>query len=217
MEYKLYNISGKETSNKLKLNKDVYGYDPNNHCIYLAVKSELAANRQGTSSSKTRAEVRGGGAKPWRQKGTGRARAGSIRSPIWRGGGVTFGPKPRSYRKYTPHKMKINSLISALSQKVRDKELLVIEMPDGVSKTGAIAQYIDSLRVNKPALLVLDGCNEAVFRSIKNIPKVDLMPSNLLNTLEVIRHTSILMTVEAVRNIESTWDKNKTINETEQL
>jgi large subunit ribosomal protein L4 len=176
---------------------------------------QLANKRQGTASTKTRAEVAGGGAKPFRQKGTGRARAGSTRSPIWRGGGVTFGPKPRSYRKNTPHKMKVNSLISALSQKVRDRELLVIDIPSGMDKTGPISQYIDSLGVNKPALLVLDGCEENVLRAIKNIPRIDLMPSSLLNTLEIIRHSAILMTVESVRNIESIWGEDKNHNETE--
>ena len=184
--------------------------------VHQVMVGQLANKRQGTASTKTRAEVAGGGAKPFRQKGTGRARAGSTRSPIWRGGGVTFGPKPRSYRKNTPHKMKVNSLISALSQKVRDKELLVIEIPDGLDKTGPISQYIDSLGVKKPTLLVLDGCNETVLRSIKNIPRVNLMPSNLLNTLEVIRHSSILMTLESVRNIESIWDKNTCAEEPQQ-
>ena len=186
----------------------IFGAKWNPTLVHQVMVGQLANKRQGTASTKTRAEVAGGGAKPFRQKGTGRARAGSTRSPIWRGGGVTFGPKPRSYRKNTPHKMKVNSLISALSQKVRDKELLVIEIPDGLDKTGPISQYIDSLGVNKPTLLVLDGCNETVLRSIKNIPRVNLMPSNLLNTLEVIRHSSILMTLESVRNIESIWDKN---------
>ena len=97
MEYKLFNINGIETTSKFKLNKAVYGCEPNSHCIYLAVKSELASNRQGTSSSKTRAEVRGGGTKPWRQKGTGRARVGSTRNPSRIHGGVAFGPKPRKY------------------------------------------------------------------------------------------------------------------------
>ena len=186
----------------------IFGAKWNPTLVHQVMVGQLANKRQGTASTKTRAEVAGGGAKPFRQKGTGRARAGSTRSPIWRGGGVTFGPKPRSYRKNTPHKMKVNSLISALSQKVRDKELLVIEIPDGLDKTGPISQYIDSLGVNKPTLLVLDGCNETVLRSIKNIPRVNLMPSNLLNTLDVIRHSSILMTLESVRNIESIWDKN---------
>ena len=193
----------------------IFGATWNPTLVHQVMVGQLANKRQGTASTKTRGEVAGGGTKPFRQKGTGRARAGSIRSPIWRGGGVTFGPKPRSYRKNTPHKMKVNSLISALSQKVRDKELLVIEIPDGIDKTGPIANYIDSLRVNKPALLVLDGCNETVFRSIKNIPRIDLLPSNLLSTLEVIRHSSILVTVEAVRNIESIWGKDKNTGESE--
>ena len=194
----------------------IFGAKWNPTLVHQVMVGQLANKRQGTASTKTRAEVAGGGAKPFRQKGTGRARAGSTRSPIWRGGGVTFGPKPRSYRKNTPHKMKVNSLISALSQKVRDKELLVIEIPDGLDKTGPISQYIDSLGVNKPILLVLDGCNETVLRSIKNIPRVNLMPSNLLNTLEVIRHSSILMTLESVRNIESIWDKNTHAEEPQQ-
>ena len=194
----------------------IFGAKWNPTLVHQVMVGQLANKRQGTASTKTRAEVAGGGAKPFRQKGTGRARAGSTRSPIWRGGGVTFGPKPRSYRKNTPHKMKVNSLISALSQKVRDKELLVIEIPDGLDKTGPISQYIDSLGVNKPTLLVLDRCNETVLRSIKNIPRVNLMPSNLLNTLEVIRHSSILMTLESVRNIESIWDKNTNAEEPEQ-
>lgn len=193
----------------------IFGASWNPTLVHQVMVGQLANKRQGTASTKTRAEVAGGGAKPFRQKGTGRARAGSTRSPIWRGGGVTFGPKPRSYRKNTPHKMKVNSLISALSQKVRDKELLVIDIPSGIDKTGPIAKYIDSLGVNKPALLVLDGCEETVLRSIKNIPRVDLMPSNLLNTLEIIRHSSILMTVEAVRNIESIWGEDKKPNESE--
>ena len=194
----------------------IFGAKWNPTLVHQVMVGQLANKRQGTASTKTRAEVAGGGAKPFRQKGTGRARAGSTRSPIWRGGGVTFGPKPRSYRKNTPHKMKVNSLISALSQKVRDKELLVIEIPDGLDKTGPISQYIDSLGVNKPTLLVLDGCNETVLRSIKNIPRVNLMPSNLLNTLEVIRHSSILMTLESVRNIESIWDNNTNAEEPKQ-
>ena len=191
----------------------IFGAKWNPTLVHQVMVGQLANKRQGTASTKTRAEVAGGGAKPFRQKGTGRARAGSSRSPIWRGGGVTFGPKPRSYRKNTPHKMKVNSLISALSQKVRDKELLVIEIPEGLDKTGPISKYIESMGVTRPTLLVLDGCNETVLRSMRNIPRVNLIPSNLLNTLEDIRHSSILMTVQSVRNIESIWDKNENTEE----
>ena len=191
----------------------IFGSPWNPTLVHQVMVGQLANARQGTASTKTRAEVSGGGAKPFRQKGTGRARVGSTRNPSRVHGGVAFGPKPRSYRQNTPHKMKVNSLTSALSQKVRDKELLVIEIPEDASKTKSISRYIESLGVKKPILLVLDGCNGTVFRSIKNIPKTDLMPSNLLNTLEVIRHTSILMTVESVRNIESIWGKDRNINE----
>ena len=127
MEYKLYNISGNETSNKLKLNKDVFGIEPNSHCVYLTLKSELASMRQGTSSSKTRAEVSGGGVKPWRQKGTGRARVGSTRNPARVHGGVAFGPKPRKYSLKINKKVKKLAKKSVLSQKLIDKKLIIID------------------------------------------------------------------------------------------
>ena len=120
MDYKLYNINGSESSKKFKLNKEVYGIKPNEHCIYLAVKSEMASMRQGTSSSKTRAEVSGGGAKPWRQKGTGRARVGSTRNPSRVHGGVAFGPKPRKYNLKVNKKVKKVAKKSVLSQKLLD-------------------------------------------------------------------------------------------------
>ena len=127
MEYKLYNISGNETSNKLKLNKDVFGIEPNSHCVYLTLKSELASMRQGTSSSKTRAEVSGGGVKPWKQKGTGRARAGSTRNPARVHGGVAFGPKPRKYSLKINKKVKKLAKKSVLSQKLIDKKLIIVD------------------------------------------------------------------------------------------
>ena len=127
MEYKLYNINGNETSNKLKLNKDVFGIEPNGHCVYLTLKSELASMRQGTSSSKTRAEVSGGGVKPWRQKGTGRARVGSTRNPARVHGGVAFGPKPRKYSLKINKKVKKLAKKSVLSQKLIDKKLIIID------------------------------------------------------------------------------------------
>ena len=215
MKVKVLNLKTNKSTSQ-EVSDGIFARNYNESLVHQITTAYMATGRSGSKAQKNRAAVRGGGKKPWKQKGTGRARAGSTRSPIWRGGGVTFGPKPRSYRKNTPHKMKVNSLISALSQKVRDKELLVIEIPDGLDKTGPISQYIDSLGVNKPTLLVLDGCNDTVLRSIKNIPRVNLMPSNLLNTLEVIRHSSILMTLESVRNIESIWDKNTNAEEPKQ-
>ena len=127
MDYKLYNINGSESSKKFKLNKKVYGIKPNEHCIYLTVKSEMASIRQGSSSSKTRAEVRGGGAKPWRQKGTGRARVGSTRNPSRVHGGVAFGPKPRKYSLKVNKKVKKVAKKSVLSQKLLEKKLIIIE------------------------------------------------------------------------------------------
>jgi large subunit ribosomal protein L4 len=127
MEYKLYNIDGSETQTKFKLNKSVFGVTPNDHCIYLTIKSELASNRQGTNSTKTRAEVSGGGAKPWKQKGTGRARVGSSRNPPRVHGGVAFGPRPRKYKLKVNKKVKRLAKSSVLSQKLSDKKLIIVE------------------------------------------------------------------------------------------
>lgn len=144
MDYKLYNINGSESSNKIKLNKDVFGVDPNEHCIYLAVKSELASLRQGTSSAKTRAEVSGGGVKPWKQKGTGRARVGSTRNPSRVHGGVAFGPKPRKYSLKINKKVKKVAKKSVLSKKLSDKKLIIIE--DFTFESGKTKDFIKIIK-----------------------------------------------------------------------
>ena len=174
MEYKLYNIKGSETSNKLKLDKDVFGIEPNSHCVYLALKSELASMRQGTSSSKTRAEVSGGGAKPWKQKGTGRARVGSTRNPSRVHGGVAFGPKPRKYSLKVNKKVKKLAKKSVLSQKLNDKKLIIIDdFSISSSKTKDFSNVLKDFDLldKKTTVLVNEPTNDMVLGSqnLKNI------------------------------------------------
>ena len=174
MEYKLYNIDGSETSNKLKLDKNVFGIKPNSHCVYLTVKSELASMRQGTNSSKTRAEVSGGGAKPWRQKGTGRARTGSTRNPSRVHGGVAFGPKPRKYSLKVNKKVKKIAKKSVLSQKLLDKKLIIIEEFSISSfKTKEFSNVLSGFDLlSKKITILLNKINDNMIlgsRNMKNI------------------------------------------------
>ena len=174
MEYKLYNINGSETSNKLKLDKNVFGIVPNSHCVYLTIKSELASMRQGTSSSKTRAEVSGGGAKPWKQKGTGRARVGSSRNPSRVHGGVAFGPKPRKYNLKVNKKVKKLAKKSVLSQKLLDKKLIIVDDFSMSSfKTKEFSNVLNDFDLlNKKTTILLNEINDNLIlgsRNIKNI------------------------------------------------
>tara|TARA_B110000014_G_C19955385_1_gene494407 strand:- start:204 stop:830 length:627 start_codon:yes stop_codon:yes gene_type:complete len=199
MEYKLYNISGKETSNKLKLNKDVYGCDPNNHCIYLAVKSELASNRQGTSSSKTRAEVRGGGAKPWRQKGTGRARVGSSRNPSRVHGGVAFGPKPRSYSLKVNKKVKKVAKKSVLSQKLIDKKLIIVEgFKISTPKTKEFSVILNSFDLkNTKTTILLNSIDDNVILGSQNLKNVYLSKASVASTCDMLDCDTLILDKEA--------------------
>ena len=174
MEYKLYNIKGSETSKKLKLDKDVFGVEPNDHCVYLTIKSELASMRQGTSSSKTRAEVSGGGAKPWRQKGTGRARVGSTRNPARVHGGAAFGPKPRKYSLKVNKKVKKLAKKSVLSQKLIDKKLIIIDSFDVSSfKTKEFSSILSGFDLldKKTTVLINDPTDNMILGSqnLKNV------------------------------------------------
>ena len=199
MEYKLYNISGKETSKKLKLNKDVYGCKPNDHCIYLAVKSELASNRQGTSSSKTRAEVSGGGAKPWRQKGTGRARIGSTRNPSRVHGGVAFGPKPRTYNLKVNKKVKKVAKKSVLSQKLIDKKLIIVEdFSISSSKTKEFSSIINKfdLKNTKTTILLNDVNDDAILGS-RNLRNVYLSKASVASTCDMLDCEILVLDKEA--------------------
>ena len=184
----------------------VFGATPNAALIHQVIVGSLANRRQGTVKTKTRAEVSGGGAKPRPQKHTGRARAGSIRSPIWRGGGVAFGPSPRSYRHSTPKRMRRGALIGALSGKTAEGGLVVIEKFDPPRpKTKDVVAALAALGAGPSVLLVADGASKEALRAARNIPKLDTAPSHTLNALDLINHRTVVMTVEAVRGVESVW------------
>ena len=188
MKVDLYNKKGKKTS-KIDLNDKVFSVKPNDHTIYLAVKSELAANRQGTSSSKTRAEVRGGGTKPWKQKGTGRARAGSTRNPSRVHGGTAFGPTPRDYRDRINKKVKHLARKSVLSDKLSNKNLIGIDIMDlKKPKTKDIVKILDNLKISEKKLTILLGdYNENIWlsiRNLKNVTVIDAMGASAYDLLD---------------------------------
>lgn len=197
----LFNMEGKELGN-YELNAAVFGIEPNKAAIHTVVVSYLANQRQGTQSALTRAEVRGGGIKPWRQKGTGRARQGSIRSPQWTGGGVVFAPKPRDYRTSVNKKVKKLALKSALSAKAMDSEIIVL---DALSleeiKTKKIAEMLKNLKVDTKALIVLPEKDEKVYRSAKNIPGVATSFVGTLNVYELLKHDKLIITKDAAEKL----------------
>jgi len=177
--------SGKKV-NEIAVPKEIFSYPIKDHLLYEAVVNYRANQRRGTASTKTRAEVRGGGRKPWRQKGTGRARAGSIRSPLWRKGGVVFGPKPRSYYYSLPKKMKKNALKSALSLKFAEKQMLILKTLDFKEpKTKEGAKFLATLSLDS-ALIVDNSLNKNMFLSLRNISKVKAVDYNQVNVYDVL-------------------------------
>lgn len=207
MEVQLKNIDG-QTIGKVSLSESLFAVPFNSSLVHQAMVMYQANRRQGTNSTKTRSEVAGGGAKPWRQKGTGRARQGSIRSPQWRHGGIAFGPRPRSYRKLMPKKMRLMALRCMLSQKVKDERLVLVDQLDALSgSTKSMVQALKSLEVNRSALVVTKGSNQDVVRSTNNIPKIKTMPVNLLNAEALLSKEILVMTMDAVREAEGMWGK----------
>ena len=200
----LYNQSGSNVG-ELELNDHVFGVEDNQQAIYDTVIAERAAMRQGTQKAKTRSEVRGGGRKPWRQKGTGRARQGSIRSPQWRGGGVVFAPKPRDYSFKMNKKEKRIALLSALSSKVADNKIVVLDAfnLDEV-KTKKFAEVMSNLKVDK-ALVVIEGENKNVVLSGRNIPTVKVSATNEINTYDVLKYETLVVTKAAVEKLEEVY------------
>ena len=199
MEYKLYNIKGSETSKNIKLNKDVYGVKPNHHCIYLTVKSEMASIRQGTNSSKTRAEVRGGGAKPWRQKGTGRARVGSTRNPSRVHGGVAFGPKPRKYSLKVNKKVKKVARRSVLSQKLIDKKLVIIDdFKFNSNKTKDFFSMLNDFNLTdlKTTILLRD-VKDNTFLSSRNLKNIYLDKVSNASTADLLDCDTLVLDKDA--------------------
>jgi large subunit ribosomal protein L4 len=188
---------------ELELNEYVFGIEPNTHVMHSAVVSQLASQRRGTHSTLLRGEVRGGGRKPWRQKGTGRARAGSIRSPLWRGGAVLFGPKPREYGFSLPKKVRRLALRSALSSKVNEQKLIVLEdLNLSEAKTREMVKVLNALNVSKKALIVTDEMCEMVERSARNIEGVKATPVEGMNIYDLLKHDVIVMTKAAVTKTE---------------
>lgn len=192
----MINQLGEEVG-KIDLSEAVFGIEVNEHAVYEVVKNQLANKRQGTQSAKTRAEVRGGGRKPWRQKGTGRARQGSTRSPQWTGGGVVFAPKPRDYSYSVPKKVKRLALKSVLTSKVNDEEIIVLDKLelDAIS-TKAAQEVISKINIGRNALFVVAEKDEKVYRSFKNIPNVDTVVADKMNVYDILRYDSFVVTEE---------------------
>lgn len=201
----LYNTDGKKVGD-IELNESVFGVEVRPDVMHEVVVNYLANQRQGTQSTKTRTEVRGGGIKPWRQKGTGRARQGSIRAPQWVGGGVALGPKPRDYRYSVNKKVRRLALKSALSSKVADNDIIVLESlkPDEI-KTSQIAKILANLGVTEKALFVLPENDKKVVLSARNIKGVDTTFVGAINTYEVLNHTKCIIVKDAVAKLEEVY------------
>ena len=200
----VYNIEGKKVGT-LELNDDVFGVKINDHLVHMAVVSQLANKRQGTQSAKTRAEVRGGGRKPWRQKGTGHARQGSIRSPQWRGGGVVFAPKPRDYSFKMNRKEKVLAIKSALTSRVIEEKIVVLDQLNfDEIKTKKMKDVLNSLKLEK-ALIVLDKKDANVILSARNLTKVRTVLSNSINVYDILKYDTLVLTKDAVAQLEEVY------------
>ncbi|MEC2075511.1 50S ribosomal protein L4 [Metabacillus fastidiosus] len=198
----LLNQSGQNVG-EIELNDSVFGIEPNEHVLFEAVIMQRASLRQGTHKVKNRSEVAGGGRKPWRQKGTGRARQGSIRSPQWRGGGIVFGPTPRSYSYKLPKKVRRLAIKSALSSKVQDNDIVVLEdLTLNAPKTKDMTSVLKGLSVEKKALIVTADTNENVALSARNIPGVKVVTAGGVSVLDVLSHDKLIITKAAVQKVE---------------
>lgn len=201
----VFDMAGKEVS-QMELSEAVFGIKPNTAVMHQAVVAYLANQRQGTQSTLTRTEVRGGGRKPWRQKGTGHARQGSIRAPQWVGGGVAIGPKPRSYRLAMNKKMKRLALKSAFSSKVLDNNLVVVDKIEmNEFKTKTIVNMLKALGAEKKALIVLEQNDEKVVKSAQNIPGVKTAYVNTLNVYDVLNYDKFIVVKDAAQKIEEVY------------
>ncbi|MBS3810833.1 MAG: 50S ribosomal protein L4 [Halanaerobiales bacterium] len=203
-----YNSKGEKTD-EIDLSDDIFDIEINKEVVHQVVTAQLAKVRSGTASTKTRSEVRGGGRKPWRQKGTGRARHGSIRSPLWVGGGITFGPKPRSYNKKVNKKMKKNALKSVLTDKVKNEGVMILdELKMDEIKTQEMVNFLDDLGLkDRKVLILLPGKDKNIYLSARNIPHVKTLVLDGLNTYDLLNNEVILTTEEAVRKIEEVLGK----------
>lgn len=201
----VYNIQGQKVGD-MDLNENIFAVEVNQVAMHSAVVNALANARQGTQSTKTKSEVRGGGKKPWRQKGTGRARQGSIRSAQWVGGGVVLGPKPRSYSYTLPKKVKRLALKSALTSKVLENNIIVLdELNLEAVKTKEISNVLYNLNVDSSALIVLPEVNKNIVLSARNIQKIKTATTNSINTYDILKYKKFIVTKGAVAKIEEVY------------
>jgi len=205
LQVPVHNISG-EVVDHIELSEEVFGVPPNQAVVHQALVRQLANARLGTASTKTRAQVSGGGRKPFRQKGTGRARRGSSRAPLYKGGGVAFGPQLRSYRQAMPKKMRRLALRCVLSAKVADGGIIVVdELALSRPETKEMARILMALGVASSALIVTAEPNVNVYKSARNLERIETLPANLLNVVDLSSHRILMMTVAAARRVEEIW------------
>lgn len=201
---KVYNMKGSVVG-EMELNDNVFGVEYNESLIHQAVVTRLANERQGTKSTLTRSEVRGGGVKPWRQKGTARARQGSIRAPQWIKGGVVFAPKSRDFSKKMNAKAKTGALLSAVSKKLADGELVIVDEITSQGKTKEMAAFQKALNLDKSALIVMSESDALVVRAAANLPRVSTMAVDLLNTYDVVANAKVVMTKAAAEKFQEVY------------
>lgn len=201
----VYNIAGEKTGD-LELSSKVFDVEIREHAVHQVVVALLANKRQGTQSAKTRAEVSGGGKKPWRQKGTGRARQGSIRSPQWIHGGVVFAPKPRSYRVSVPKSIKRVAMKSVLTSKVREENLLVLDkISFDAPKTKNMVKILEAFNLDSKLLLITKDVDNNVYRSSTNLQNVKVMPVNNINVYDLLKYEKLMITQDAVKKLEEVY------------
>lgn len=201
----ILNIKG-ENVGSLELNETLFNTEISEHTVYEVVKNQLANKRQGTQSAKTRSEVRGGGRKPFRQKGTGRARQGSIRAPHYTGGGVVFAPKPRDYSYKVPKKLRRKALYSVLTSKVNDNELIVLEdLNLENAKTKEASQVLKAINAGDKAYIVTAENDNEVYRSFRNIEGIDVSAASLINVYDLVKHNKLVITKDAVAKLEEVF------------
>ncbi|WP_160683168.1 50S ribosomal protein L4 [Clostridium sp. C2-6-12] len=200
----VFNKEGNKVAD-MELNEKVFATEVNEYALHQVVVALLANKRQGTQSTKTRSEVRGGGIKPWRQKGTGRARQGSIRAPQWIKGGIVFAPKPRDYRVSVPKSMRKVAMKSALTSKVQENQMVVLEsLTFEAPKTKNMVEMLKAFEANK-ALIITAESNEAVYKSARNIQGVSVIPANNINVYDILKYEKLFITKDAVSKIEEVY------------
>jgi large subunit ribosomal protein L4 len=208
MKLEVYKTDGSKSGEEVELSKDIFEIEPNDHVLYLAVKAYLANQRQGTHKTKEKNEVRGGGKKPWRQKGRGGARAGSIRSPLWVGGGTIFGPKPRDYRQKLNKKVISLARKSALSYKAKSNQILVVEdFNFEAPKTKEFIKILNALQLKgKKTLLLTNGTLENVYKSGRNVERMNILEANKASAYDLLNNQILLLQKSAINLLESTFN-----------